>query len=72
MRGALSKCRHVPGWEKTFIEAIKQGYNEKTAANAAGVGTGDIKSRVGKDPAFKQRYEEAWAKRKARPAGGIF
>lgn len=72
MQGALKGCRHVPGWERTFIQAILNGYNEKTAANAAGVGTGDIRHRVNNDDGFKKRYEEAWAKRKSRPAGGLY
>jgi hypothetical protein len=64
--------KHVPGWEKTFLTAIKNGYNERTAANMAGVGTGDILHRSGKSPEFKARYDEAHANRRQRPRGGPF
>lgn len=72
MNGALKNCRHVPGWERTFLQAIKNGYTEKTAANAAGIGTSDVKHRMEKDSAFKKRYEDTYATRRVRPAGGLF
>lgn len=72
MRGALKGCRHVPGWAKTFITALENGYTERTAANAAGVGLGNIRDLCNKDPEFKARYEHAVAsgQNRARPEGG--
>lgn len=72
MIGALGRCRYVPGWEKTYLEAIKQGYNNKTAANLAGVGTAEVNKRMGRDPKFKQRVEETVQNKKARPQGGMW
>lgn len=69
---ALPKLRQIPGWERTFLQAISNGYSEKTAANAAGISTVDVKRRMEKDPKFKSRYEETFAARKPRPAGGLF
>ena len=66
------RVKHIPGWEKGFLMAIRNGYNEKTAANTAGVGTGDVQLRLKQSPEFKKRYEEATANRKPRPTGGIF
>lgn len=72
MRGALSGCRHVPGWAKTFLTALENGYTERTAANAAGVGLGNIKDLCIKDKQFKEDRENALAmgKGRARPEGG--
>ena len=73
--GALKKCRHVPGWANTFLTSLENGYTERTSANAAGVGLGNVKDLINKDPKFKQDYENALAigKNRGRPdGGGIF
>ena len=74
LTGALSKCRHVPGWERTFFSALEQGYSERTAATTAGVGAGNIKSQCEKYPAFKAKYEAALVSSKQRkpPMGGLY
>lgn len=69
---AVPQVRRVPGWERTFLQGIRNGYTEKTAANAAGIGSAAIRRQTENDPEFKRRYEEAWANRRERPAGGIF
>lgn len=71
MRGALSSCRHVPGWERMFLEAIEHGYSEKNAAGRCGIGTNAVHERLDKDEIFKRKYEETIGKRKNRPAGGF-
>lgn len=72
MKGALQGCRLVPGWAKTFLLAIENGYSERTAANAAGVGLGNIKDLATKDAGFKADYENALAvgQSRPRPQGG--
>ncbi len=69
--GALSQCRHIPSWEKPFLEAIQHGYNEKNAANRAGIGTAMIQMRIAQDGIFKQEYEDAVRNQKAQPKGGF-
>jgi hypothetical protein len=70
MTSVLKGCRYVPGWERTFLQALENGYSERTAASAAGIGTGNIKDRCDKDPVFKERYEFALANKRPRPIGG--
>jgi hypothetical protein len=72
MSRALNNCRHVPGWIKPFLAGIKNGYNEKNAAQAAGVSTVLIQKRIEADPLFKQAYEETYATRRARPGSGAW
>ncbi len=69
--GALSQCRHIPSWEKPFLEAVLHGYNEKNAANRAGIGTTMIQMRMENDPIFKQEYEDAVKNQKNQPKGGF-
>lgn len=61
MRGALSECRLVPGWTKIFLSALKNGYSERMAAKAAGVGLGSIGNMRAKDTKFAMEYENAKA-----------
>lgn len=70
--GALKGCRLVPGWAKTFLTALENGYSERTAANAAGIGLGNIRDLQAKDPAFQADYENALAigQTRPRPQGG--
>lgn len=68
----LPRTRVIPGWVNTFLRAIRNGYSEKTAANAAGVGTLDIHNRMKKDESFKLKYEDALANQKERPRGGLY
>jgi hypothetical protein len=72
MSSRLTKYRHVPTWEKAFLMAIRQGYNEKTAANTAGVGTAMVQERAARDSEFKKNYDDAIAGQKVRPSGGMF
>lgn len=58
---ALKGCRRVPGWEKPFLSALEQGKTENTAMHLVGIGLGQIKAQVEKDPVFKERYEHAKA-----------
>jgi len=67
MSNSLSQCKLRHGWIKPFLAAIKNGYSEKNAANAAGEGTNAIHRLMDKDPAFKADYEAAVAN--ARPRG---
>lgn len=69
MSRALNNCRHVPGWVKPFLAAIKNGYSEKNAAQMAGEGSATIHKQAEKDAIFKAQYEEAHAKRRTRGAG---
>lgn len=71
LKGALANCRHIPSWEKPFIEAILHGYNEKNAANRAGIGVAMVKMRQEEDKIFKQEYEDAVRNQKNQPAGGF-
>ena len=50
----LPTIRVIPGWERKFLLSIKNGYNEKTAANAAGVGTAEINRQLAKNSGFKE------------------
>lgn len=63
---ALMGCKLHPGWMKPFLNAISHGYNEKNAANMAGVGTNVIRQRFESDSEFRQKYEETSAKAKPR------
>jgi hypothetical protein len=56
-----------PAWEKQFLRAIHNGYLEKTAANLAGVGSGDVKVWQRRSTGFAERYEEAKTNALARP-----
>ena len=67
--GALDGCRHVPGWERTFLTALENGYTERTAMHAAGVGVANVKSRAEKDQVFKERLEAARASPRRNPSG---
>lgn len=70
--GALKGCRVIPGWANTFLRAIENGYSERTAANAAGVGLGNIRDLQAKDERFQQDYENALSvgQSRPRPQGG--
>lgn len=69
MSRALNNCRHVPGWVKPFLAAIKNGYSEKNAAQMAGEGSATIHKRMEKDKIFKTQYEHAQATRRPRGSG---
>lgn len=68
MSRALQHCKLRHGWIKPFLAAIKNGFSEKNAANAAGEGTNTIHRLMDSDPEFKAQYAEAQAK--ARPRFG--
>lgn len=68
MSRALLNCKLRHGWIKPFLSAIRNGFNERNAANAAGEGTNTIHRYMEKDPAFKAEYEAAQAA--ARPRYG--
>jgi hypothetical protein len=72
MSQSLQGCRHVPGWVKPFLAAIKDGYNEKNAAGMAGVGTLMVRQRAEKDPTFKKDYDDTHNTRRARPGHGAW
>lgn len=72
MSQALKNCRHVPGWVKPFLGAIKDGYNEQNAANMAGIGTALVRKHMGRDPEFKKSYEDTFATRRSRPGHGAW
>jgi len=67
MSNSLNKCKLRHGWIKPFLNAIKNGYSEKNAANMSGESTNTIHQLEDKDPAFKAEYDEAV--KKARPRG---
>jgi hypothetical protein len=68
MSNSLNKCKLRHGWINPFLNAIRHGFNELNAANAAGEGTNTIRRHMEKDPAFKAEYEAAQAA--ARPRYG--
>lgn len=72
MSRSLNSCRHIPGWIKPFLAATKNGYNEKNAANMAGVGTNMIRQRMESDPEFKRDYEHTCATKKPRYGHGAW
>ena len=72
MSRSLNQCRHIPGWIKPFLAAIKNGYSEQNAANMSGVGTNTIKARVESDSEFKASYEQTYAARKPRYGHGAW
>ncbi len=69
MQGSLAGCRHVPGWERTFLTALENGYTERTAMSAAGIGAGNVRDRAAKDEIFKERYEAAKTSPRRNPSG---
>lgn len=69
MSTSLQHCKLRHGWIKPFLNAIRHGFNEKNAANAAGEGTNTIHRHMEKDPAFKAEYEAVQAA--ARPRYGL-
>lgn len=69
MSRSLMNCRHVPGWIKPFLAAIKNGYSEKNAAQMAGEGSATIHKRVETDGIFKAQYEAAHASRRPKGSG---
>ncbi len=68
MSTSLDKCKLRHGWISPFLNAIRHGFNELNAANAAGEGTNTIRRHMEKDPAFAAEYEAARAV--ARPRYG--
>lgn len=68
MSNSLNQCKLRHGWIKPFLNAIKNGFSERNAANAAGEGTNTIRRLADKDPDFKAEYEAA--KAAARPRYG--
>ena len=69
MSRALQHCKLRHGWIKPFLNAIKNGFSEKNAANAAGEGTNTVHRLMDKDPEFKAQYDAA--KASARPRYGL-
>ena len=69
MSTSLNQCKLRHGWIKPFLAAIRNGFSEKNAANAAGEGTNTIHRLMDKDPDFKIEYDAA--KAKARPRYGL-
>ena len=67
---SLKNCKHIPGWVKPFLVAIKNGYSETNAANRVGISTLVVKRRVDIDPAFKENYEKNLATRAPRYGHG--
>lgn len=72
MSQSLQGCRHIPGWVKPYLQAIRNGYNEKNAANMAGEGTAVIRRHLEKDELFKKQLEEAQANAKPRFGHGAY
>ncbi len=68
MSNSLNQCKLRHGWIKPFLAAIKNGFSEKNAANAAGEGTNTIHRLMDKDLAFNAEYDAA--KVAARPRYG--
>lgn len=54
---ALSKCRHIPGWVRPFLAAVKNGYSEKNAAQMAGTGAEQIRMYGERNPDFVEQLE---------------
>ena len=54
-------------WEKQFLRAIENGYPEKTAANLAGVGTGDVRNWAKRSQGFAEAYDASKARAVPRP-----
>lgn len=68
MSRSLINCKLRHGWIKPFLSAIKNGFNELNAANAAGEGTNTIRRLAENDPSFRAEYDAARAA--ARPRYG--
>ena len=68
MSNSLNQCKLRHGWIKPFLAAIKNGFSERNAANAAGESTNTIQRLVEKDSEFKAEYAAAVAT--ARPRYG--
>jgi hypothetical protein len=47
-----NKCRHIPGWVRPFLAAVKNGYSEKNAAHMAGISTEHIRQYGESNPEF--------------------
>ena len=72
MSRSLINCTLHPGWLKPFLAAIKNGYNERNAANMSGVGTNTIHQRMDNNPEFRAQYAELLAKQKPRFGHGAW
>jgi len=72
MSNALSRCTLHPGWVKPFLAAIKNGYNERNAANMSGVSTLTVHQREERNPEFKAQYNELLVKQKPRYGHGAW
>lgn len=72
MSQSLHRCRHIPGWVKPYLQAIRNGFNEKNAANLAGEGTAVIRRHLEKDELFKGQLEDAHANAKPRYGHGAY
>ena len=68
MSNSLNQCKLRHGWIKPFLAAVKNGFSDKNAANAAGEGTNTVYRLMEKDPNFKAEYDAA--KASARPRYG--
>ena len=68
MSNSLNQCKLRHGWIKPFLNAIRNGYSERNAANMAGESTNTIRQLDANDPSFKAQYDEAQVK--ARPRYG--
>ncbi len=68
MSTSLNQCKLRHGWIKPFLAAIRNGFSEKNAANAAGEGTNTIHRLMDKDSDFRAEYDAA--KAAARPRYG--
>jgi len=72
MSRSLNRCTLHPGWVKSFLAAIKNGYNERNAANMSGVGTNTVAQRCANVPEFKAQYDELMKKQKPRFGHGAW
>lgn len=72
MSQSLQGCRHIPGWIKPYLQAIRNGYNEKNAANMAGEGTAVIRRQLEKDDIFRKELETAQAEARPRYGHGAY
>ncbi len=70
MSNSLNSCKLRRGWIAPFLVAIKNGYNEKNAANRSGQSTNIIHRHMDNDPEFKAQYDEAKAHASIRPRYG--
>ncbi len=72
MNTAMKGCRHVPGWERSFLTNLEQGISERTSMHRVGIGAGTVRDHCNRDSVFKERYEFSKAKgsSRVRPVGG--